>query len=72
MVINTSNIIPLSQVNRDFNKITHIVEYQGYAVILKHNIPKFLVLGFDNLAESLELLDIRLQHKEVCTKIPPL
>ncbi len=54
MIINTDDMISISEVNQNFTKVTKLVAERGAAVILKNNIPKYLVIEFDR-AENQEL-----------------
>ena len=46
MKINTNNIVSISEANQNFSKIARLVDENGSVVILKNNIPKYLVVEF--------------------------
>ena len=52
MIINTDNLISISEVNQNFTKVTKLVAEKGAAVILKNNAPKYLVIELDRAEEQ--------------------
>ena len=52
MIISTDNMISISEVNKNFTKVTKLVAQKGAAVILKNNNPKYLVIEFDRIDGS--------------------
>lgn len=56
MVINTKNLVSLSEANQNFSQVAKRVEKDGSVVILKNNKPKFVVLDYDEV-DTLELSD---------------
>ena len=56
MVINTKNLVSLSEANQNFSQVAKKVEKDGSVVILKNNKPKFVVLNYDEV-DTLELSD---------------
>ena len=53
MVIETSNILAQNQANRDFGRVARKADSHGYAVIMKYNEPKYLVIRMDKVDEAL-------------------
>lgn len=49
MIINTDNIISISEVNQNFSRVVKMVAEKGAAVILKNNAPKYLVIEFSKV-----------------------
>ena len=47
MNINTKNLVSMSEANQNFSKVARLVDETGAAVILKNNVPRYLVVGFD-------------------------
>ena len=43
MMINTDNMISISEANQNFSKVARLVDQTGQAVILKNNVPRYLV-----------------------------
>ncbi len=54
MTINTNNLVSITEANQDFSKVTRLVDENGAAVILKNNVPRYLVIEFGQ-AESEQL-----------------
>ena len=48
MIIDTKNIISITQANQNFSYVTKMVDENGEAVIFKNNHPKYLVLDIDS------------------------
>lgn len=48
MMINTKNIMSISEANQNFSKATRLAEETGEAIIFKNNRPKFLLLDLDS------------------------
>ena len=44
MNINTKNIVSITEANQNFSKVARLVDENGAAVILKNNVPRYLVL----------------------------
>ena len=54
MIINSNATISITEANQNFSKVAKIVDTNGSAVILKNNVPKYLIVSFDQ-AESMQL-----------------
>ena len=46
MTIDTNTMISITEANQNFSKVAKIVDEHGTAVILKNNVPKYLVIDF--------------------------
>ncbi len=46
MTIDTNTMISITEANQNFSKVTKMVDKHGAAVILKNNIPRYLVIDF--------------------------
>ena len=46
MNINTENIVSITEANQNFSKVARLVDRNGAAVILKNNVPRYLVVDF--------------------------
>ena len=56
MNINTKNIVSITEANQNFSKVARLVDENGAAIILKNNVPRYLVLEFSQ-AEQEEKTD---------------
>ncbi len=52
MTIDTSTMISITEANQNFSKVTKLVDEKGTAVILKNNVPRYLVIEFSKADES--------------------
>ena len=52
MTIDTNTMISIKEANRNFSKVTRLVDERGTAVILKNNVPRYLVIDFNKADES--------------------
>ncbi len=46
MTIDTNTMISITEANQNFSKVTKVVDEHGTAVILKNNVPRYLVIDF--------------------------
>lgn len=51
MTINTNTMVSITEANKNFSKVARLVDEHGTAVILKNNVPRYLVIDF-NKAEN--------------------
>lgn len=52
-MVNTDNLISITEANQNFSKVARMVEEKGTAVILKNNVPRYIVIEF-SLAEQMQ------------------
>ena len=46
MMINTAQMVPMTEANQNFSKVVRMVDKEGMAVILKNNQPRYVVVDF--------------------------
>ena len=80
MNINTKNLVSITDANQNFSKVARLVDENGSVIILKNNIPRYLVMGFivaeqeqlatdeDVMAISKRLIEKNRQAYEVLAK----
>ena len=80
MNINTNNIVSITEANQNFSKVDRLVDESGAVVILKNNVPRYLVMEFseaeqeqvaadeDVMAISKRLIEKNRQAYEVLAK----
>lgn len=51
MMVNTSALVPMTEANQNFSKVTRLVDEAGLAVILKNNRPRYIVVNFEEYEE---------------------
>ena len=80
MMINTKNIVSITEANQNFSRVARMVDEQGSAIILKNNAPRYLLIDFsqveqeqtmpneDVMAISLRLMEKNKEAYEVLAK----
>ena len=63
MTINTNTLVSITEANQKFSKVARLVDEHGTAVILKNNVPRYLVIDFskaedDTIASNEDILSI--------------
>ena len=53
MMINTDTRVSMTEANQNFSKVARLVDEHGAAVILKNNVPRYLVVEFSQ-AEQMQ------------------
>lgn len=56
MNINTKNLVSITEANQNFSRVARLVDENGAAVILKNNVPRYLLIEFSQ-AEQETLAD---------------
>ena len=46
MVINTDNLVSITEANQNFSRVARMVDENGAAVILKNNVPRYVLMEF--------------------------
>lgn len=57
MTINTKSIVSITEANQNFSKVARLVDELGSAVIMKNNIPKYLVIEFSEADKQANVSD---------------
>ena len=52
MTIDTNTMISITEANQNFSKVTKVVDEHGTAVILKNNVPRYLVIDFNKVEKE--------------------
>ena len=80
MNINTNNLISITEANQNFSKVARLVDENGTVIILKNNVPRYLVMEFsaaeqeqlasdeDVMSVSKRLIDKNRKAYEVLSK----
>lgn len=61
--INTNNLVSITEANQNFSRVARLVDENGAAVILKNNVPRYVLLEFsqaeqEQLAEDEDILAV--------------
>lgn len=51
MMINSNTMVSITEANQNFSKVARLVDEQGSAVILKNNVPRYLVVEFSQVEQ---------------------
>ena len=80
MNINTKNLVSITDANQNFSRVARLVDENGSVIILKNNVPRYLVIKFsaaeqeqlaadeDVMAISKRLIEKNRQAYEVLAK----
>ena len=58
MMVNTDNLVAMTEANQNFSKVVRTVDESGLAVILINNKPRYVVVDFNeynNIASVLQM-----------------
>lgn len=53
MIVNTNALVSITEANQNFSKVARLVDENGAAIILKNNVPKYVIMEFSE-AEKLQ------------------
>ncbi len=62
MLIDSNQIVSMSEANQNFSKVVRQAEENGCVVIFKNNNPKFVLVDIDSMKISLPSSDERLDR----------
>lgn len=51
-MINTKNLISMTEANQNFSKVTRLVDETGSALILKNNRPSYVLMKYENVERT--------------------
>lgn len=51
MKVNISNLFSISEANQNFSKVARMVDENGVVVILKNNVPRYVLVEYSQLQE---------------------
>ena len=57
MMINTNNMVSITEANQNFSRVARMVDEHGSAVILKNNAPRYLLIEFNQAEEEQTMSD---------------
>lgn len=52
MNINTNSLVSITEANQNFSKVARLVDENGSAVILKNNVPRYLIVEFSQAEQE--------------------
>ncbi|MDP9805825.1 antitoxin Phd [Trueperella bonasi] len=51
MKIDTETLVSITEANQNFSRVARLVDEKGSAVILKNNVPRYLIVEFEAAQE---------------------
>ena len=54
MMVNTNALVSITEANQNFSKVARLVDENGAAIILKNNLPRYVIMEFSE-AEKMGL-----------------
>ncbi len=57
MTINTNNLISITEANQNFSRVARMVDENGSAIILKNNVPRYLMIEFSQAEKEQNMPD---------------
>lgn len=52
MMINTDNLVSITEANQNFSRVARIVDENGAAIILKNNVPRYILIEFNQMEKE--------------------
>ena len=52
MLVDTKNLVSLTEANQNFSRVARMVDERGSVVILRNNVPKYVLLDFAQLEQD--------------------
>ncbi len=70
MEINTKNLVSISEANQNFSKVARLVDENGAAIILKNNIPRYVIVQISQFEkeETIENEEVSVIAKKFLSK----
>lgn len=69
MLINPKNQVSITEANQNFSKVAKIVDEEKMVIILKQNKPKYLIIDFDEIAQTAETKNEEKAWEEVSKRM---
>ena len=57
MVINTDNLVSITEANQNFSRAARMVDENGAAVLLKNNVPRYVLMEFSQVEDEQQAKD---------------
>ena len=57
MVINTDNLVSITEAHQNFSRVARMVDENGAAVILKNNVPRYVLMEFSQVEDEQQAKD---------------
>ena len=57
MNVNTNNLVSITEANQNFSRVARMVDENGAAVILKNNVPRYVLMEFSQVEDEQQAKD---------------
>ena len=57
MTVDTKTLVSITEANQNFSKVARLVDEHGSAVILKNNVPRYLIIDFSKVEQDMIAAD---------------
>lgn len=57
MNISTDSMVSITEANQNFSKVARLVDETGSVLILKNNVPRYLVIDFQQAEQERQIPD---------------
>ena len=57
MVINTDNLVSITEANQNLSRVARMLDENGAAVILKNNVPRYVLMEFSQVEDEQQAKD---------------
>lgn len=52
MQVNIKNLVSMTEANQNFSKVAKMVDENGTAVVLKNNVPRYVIIDYSKILED--------------------
>lgn len=52
MKVDINNLVSITEANQNFSKVARMVDESGSVVVLKNNVPRYLIIDFSKASEE--------------------
>lgn len=52
MQVNIKNLVSMTEANQNFSKVAKMVDENGTAVVLKNNVPRYVIIDYSKIQED--------------------
>jgi len=57
MMINSNNIVSITEANKNFSRVARMVDKNGSVIIMKNNAPRYLLIEFSQAEQEQTMPD---------------
>lgn len=52
MQVNIKNLVSMTEANQNFSKVAKLVDENGTVVVLKNNVPRYVIIDYSKIQED--------------------